>query len=211
MPYGGGSTLTDPRVHWFKPEHWARITHFHIFGQMYILQQQFGSLFSGSHLGALIPNVSKITLTLRYTDWWNWESNAPIAPLARTQFFPLPRVGLPDSVTTMVVQFESREGKLSELNAAVAEMFVPGGTPFKGVNAVWQWHRRDGRALSVKGSCAEGDGVRTWKWDGPTSLGDGQKYRHHGEGETMVYVVKEVTWQLDAEQGPAAGVVDPSE
>jgi len=52
--------------------------------------------------------------------------------------------------------------------------------------------REDGKQFRID----KRKGVREWKWDGPTTFGDGQKFAHHPQGETMPYVVKVVTWTI---------------
>lgn len=98
---------------------------------------------------------------------------------------------LPSTVQVITVEFESIEPKLEELKAVVQEMFTR--------KDIWFWKRYDGRVLRVLGEGTEGVGIRTWSWAGPTRFGreGDQRYAHHGEGDTMEYVVKAVTWELD--------------
>jgi hypothetical protein len=134
-----------------------------------------------------------MTLTLRYSDWWNWETNAPIFPIAHEFFFPMRDIELPSTVKQMSVEFENIELKVKELDNVVQQMFHH--------RDYWVWQRRDGRKLMVRGLGVEGDGVRTWRWMGPTKFGyNSRKFHHHGEGDTMGYVVKVVTWELVDEE-----------
>lgn len=184
--YTGTQTYMHPRTNWFKPEHWARIHDYHVFGQMYALEQGFRSLFQ-NRLDICLPKT--MTLTLRYTDWWNWEFNAPIFPIQHNLFFPLREIELPSTVQKMTVEFENIEAKIKQLDAVVGEMFHR--------RDYWVWRRRDGRKLMVCGQGVEGDGIQTWTWTGPTTFGyRSQKFSHHGEGDTMGYVVKVVTWEV---------------
>ncbi|KAL5397051.1 hypothetical protein PMIN06_000498 [Paraphaeosphaeria minitans] len=180
------NSFFHPRANWFKPEHWARISHYHVFGQMYLLGPGFHGLFK-NQLDVCLPTT--ITLTLRYTDWWDWETNAPIYPIRQDRFFPLRRIELPSTVTRMTVEFENIESKVKELDAVVNEMFSR--------HYHWMWKRRDGKTLTVRGRGVEGDGVETWRWNGPTTFGyRSQKFPHHKDGDTMGYVVKVVTWEV---------------
>lgn len=157
---------------------------------MYLLSKGFGGLFS-RRLDICLPTT--ITLTLRYADFWNWEINAPIYPIRQDHFFPLRRIELPSTVRRMTVEFENIVSKIKELDALVAEMFSR--------DYHWFWTRRDRKRLMVRGRGTEGDGVTTWRWNGPTTFGyRSQKFPHHGEGDTMGYVVKAVTWEVVEEE-----------
>ncbi|KAF2440668.1 hypothetical protein P171DRAFT_524669 [Karstenula rhodostoma CBS 690.94] len=184
--YTSVHSYVHPRANWFKPEHWARIHHYHIFGQMCHLRQGLDSLFR-NRLDVCLPTT--MILTLRYTDWWNSETNAPIFPIGQEAFLPLRDIKLPSSVQRMTVEFETIELKLKELDAVINEMFSR--------RDYWVWKRRDGRRLVVNGQGVEGDGVETWRWIGPTKFGfRSQEFPHHGDGDTMSYVVKVVTWEV---------------
>lgn len=153
---------------------------------MYALQSGFNGLFR-SRLDICRPK--SMTLTLRYTDWWNWEFNAPIFPIQQDLFFPLRDIELPSTVQKMTVEFENIELKLKELEAVINELFQR--------RDYWVWKRRDGKRLMVCGHGIEGHGVKTWRWTGPTSFGfRNQNFSHHGNGDTMEYVVKVVTWEF---------------
>lgn len=115
--------------------------------------------------------------------------NAPIFPIRDDLFFPLRNIELPSSVQTMIVEFENIETKIKELDAVVNEMFSR--------RDYWVWKRRDQKRLKVLGQGAESDGVKTWRWTGPTTFGhSSQKFPHHGDDDTMGYVVKVVTWDI---------------
>ncbi|OAG06780.1 uncharacterized protein CC84DRAFT_1163088 [Paraphaeosphaeria sporulosa] len=188
--YLSTNCFIHPRANWFKPEHWARIQHYHVFGQMYLLGQGMNGLFR-NRFDVCLPTT--MTLTLRYTDWWDWETNAPIYPIRQDRFFPLRYMWLPPTVQRMTVEFENIESKIKELDAVVNEMFSR--------HYHWVWRRRDGKNLKVCGRGVEGDGVETWRWNGPTTFGyRSQKFPHHGDGPTMGYVVKVVTWEVVDEE-----------
>ncbi|KAJ4293226.1 hypothetical protein N0V90_008508 [Kalmusia sp. IMI 367209] len=184
--YTSINTSVHPRANWFKPEHWATIKHFHVFGQMCALQNGFRGLFRNDRD---ICQPTTLTLTLRYTDWWHWENNTRIFPIQPDLFFPMRDIEIPSTVQKVIVEFENIERKIKELEDVVGEMFQR--------REHWIWKRRDGRTLVVRGSGIEGDGVTTWRWDGPTTFGvKNTSYLHHGLGNTMGYVVKVVTWDL---------------
>lgn len=104
------------------------------------------------------------------------------------------QMNLPNSVRKVVVQFEYIEAKIKQLEAVVDEMFAR--------RDWWYWRTREGGKLVVKGEGAREEGaVREWKWQGPTMFGDGgERFAHHGGGEVMGYVVKEITWELEKDE-----------
>jgi hypothetical protein len=58
------------------------------------------------------------TITIRYTDWWNWEENRPLElqNLSRSRHFKIP-----NTVKTFTIEFETRFGKKSELDRIINE------------------------------------------------------------------------------------------
>ena len=102
-------------------------------------------------------------------------------------------IPLPSTVQKLTVEFETIEKKVDQLQAVVGEFFNDRET--------WVWKRRDGRKLVVCGEEKEGNGVETWKWIGPTRFGGIPRvYPHHGKGESMGYVVKNVVWRVEREE-----------
>lgn len=162
---------------------------------MYAVQSGLQQLFNGgpaSRQGLLQP--SSLTLTLRYTDWWFWEDNQAIYPLNPARFFDMKSLTLPDSITKVTVEFENIKRNVQQLDGVVRDMFVRGDW--------WYWKRKDGRKLVVKRWDEESKtgGTRAWEWTGPTRFGEGnRRFGHHGEGDDMVYVVREVTWEVERE------------
>lgn len=154
---------------------------------MFALEQGFQGLFR-NHLDLCQP--TSIVLTLRYSDFWFWEFNQPIHPIQAHHFFPMCDIQLPRTVQRIEVEFESIEPKLGQLQALVLEMFQR--------KDIYFWKRRDGKQLTICEGDLSDHGTKTWRWTGPSKLGGTtQRYPHHGEADSMVYVVKVVTWQLD--------------
>ncbi|KAF2681289.1 hypothetical protein K458DRAFT_392082 [Lentithecium fluviatile CBS 122367] len=170
------------------------IKHIHIFPQMYALRTGLDRLFDASR-----PNLapSRMTLTFRYTDWWNWEINEPIHPFLPNRFIEMRHIVLPPCINTLTVEFEHTESKVNQLDSVVGEMFRR--------RDWWCWRRSDGRKLVVRGENAKEEGaVKMWKWEGPTMFKEGhtqvmRRYPHHGQGDSMGYVVKVLTWELEKE------------
>ena len=145
-----------------------------------------------------------VTITFRYTDWWYWESNHALGIAAFCPGeFPLDgnqhsiwkdaeeTIVWPNSVETVQIEFETREGKKKELETALDKIFK-----FKD----WfRFKRADGKWYAVKETRVQD--AQEWKWDGPTIFSDGKRYRHHPEGETMGYVVKVLHWGMEQGEG----------
>jgi hypothetical protein len=119
----------------------------------------------------------------------------PIYPIHRGRDFDMRKVVLPLSVNEVTVEFEHTEAKVKQLDQIVDEMFRK--------RDWWVWKRVDGKQLAVQGRDAKEEGaVRVRKWDGPTRFREGSSktlvnYRHHGEGDSMSYVVKALTWAVE--------------
>ena len=165
------------------PEQCKRIDRIHVFAQMYALHLGLNNLFQNKRQ-FLTP--STITITIRYTDWWWWEYAYAIYPIRSDRFIYIPAIILPNCVKTVVVEFETNGKKEKELEKVMAEVLRR--------RDYWTWTRKDGSKLTVKD--ADEEVVRTWKWNGPTRFGDGGRYPHHGDGQEMGYVVKDVTWKV---------------
>jgi hypothetical protein len=171
---------------------WRSISHVHVFAQMFALRPGFDKLFPSSTIMPLL-NPSHVTLTLRYTDWWDREVNSPIRPFQPGREPEIRKVVLPSSVKEVTVEFEQIEAKLAQLDAVVGEVFQ------------WEWVRADGRRLRVKGREAKEGAVKMWKWQGPARFKWGvgprpdqmRSFVHHGNGDSMGYVVKALVWEVE--------------
>lgn len=86
----------------------------------------------------------------------------------------------PTGLRELRVEYETLTWKKAEMMAIVER------------NKKWK--------LAVQGEeghlSAEGTKLVEWKWNGPAKLG-GRKWRHHGEGDTVEYVVVTDTWKYD--------------
>jgi hypothetical protein len=154
---------------------------------MFALRRGLEHVFSADRFN-FVPR--HITITLRYTDWWNWEYNQPIYPIRPGQFIDMRTIVLPPFINLVTVQFENIESKEKQLSGVIGEIFAR--------RDWWIWTRADGKRLVVNGMDPKEEGaVKEWKWVGPTKFGDGSTYSHHGDGDCMGYVVKEVTWEIE--------------
>lgn len=145
------------------------------FTQMYRLE-------GGDDLNRIFNNnnfrPSRLTITIRYSDWWWWESNEP---LRMSQRWLRVFNGSP-GLRELRVEYETLKWKKPGMDAIVAR------------NKRWALKVRDGGYLS-----AETTKLEEWSWTGPSRL-EGKTWDHHGEGDMIEYVVVTDTWKY--REGP---------
>ncbi|KAH6874627.1 hypothetical protein BKA70DRAFT_1350005 [Coprinopsis sp. MPI-PUGE-AT-0042] len=168
--------LQSSRQEAFTPSHWSRICRIYIFPQMFAFSSR---AFIRTFIQAEGLRPRTVKVTIRYTDWWNWEFNASldlasIVPEANAYYFP-------ESVDTFIIELESAEHKKNELEEMVKHVLDSKQT--------WKWKRLDDEYLEFD----EDAGVKEWDWMG-TTMFDGDKFAHHPQGETMEYIVKVLTF-----------------
>ncbi|KAL6705556.1 hypothetical protein ACN47E_006673 [Coniothyrium glycines] len=116
---------------------------------------------------------STLTITIRYSDWWYWETNAPLR--MRTDWLEnfMGSVGLKE----LRVEYETLSWKREEMMKIIQR-----NKQFK---------------LAVRGEAghlsAEHTQLVEWKWRGTSKL-DGRTWAHHGTADTVEYVVVTDTW-----------------
>ncbi|KAK2729528.1 hypothetical protein CKAH01_02502 [Colletotrichum kahawae] len=121
-------------------------------------------------------NPEKLTITIRYSDWWYWESDTPL----RMKEDWLRRFSGPPGLRELKVEYETITRKKDAMMKIVER------------NKKWKLSVGDseeGGHLS-----AEGTKLVEWRWHGKSALG-GTKWYHHGDGDTMEYVVVTDTWR----------------
>ncbi|KAF4912658.1 hypothetical protein CGCF415_v003688 [Colletotrichum fructicola] len=121
-------------------------------------------------------NPEKLTITIRYSDWWYWESDTPL----RMKEDWLRRFSGPPGLRELKVEYETITRKKDAMMKIVER------------NKKWKLSvgdSEDGGHLS-----AEGTTLVEWRWHGKSALG-GTKWYHHGDGDTMEYVVVTDTWR----------------
>ncbi|KAF5507890.1 hypothetical protein CGCA056_v013516 [Colletotrichum aenigma] len=121
-------------------------------------------------------NPEKLTITIRYSDWWYWESDTPL----RMKEGWLRRFSGPPGLRELKVEYETITRKKDAMMKIVER------------NKKWKLSVGDseeGGHLS-----AEGTKLVEWRWHGKSALG-GTKWYHHGDGDTMEYVVVTDTWR----------------
>ncbi|KAF2094269.1 hypothetical protein NA57DRAFT_18581, partial [Rhizodiscina lignyota] len=145
------------------------LTSVHFFTQMYWIED-------GSNLAKIFRlrnfRPKRLTITFRYSDWWYWESNEDL----RMSEEWLARFDGPPGLKELCVEYETLAWKKSQLDAIVAR------------NKDWKLAVQDGNHLSAADTKLE-----EWKWNGPSKLA-GQTWGHHGDSDTVEYVVVVDRW-----------------
>lgn len=136
------------------------------------------------------PNFrpSQLTITIRYSDWWNWEDDAPLS----MQDAWLRRFSGPPGLRELRVEYETRVPKKGEMMRFV-ERNRGWKLPVRGMGREWEGY------LS-----AEHTKLTEWTWKGTSKLG-GQEWGHLAKSEEVEYVVVEDRWVF------VEGVVTPGE
>ncbi|KAF2236269.1 hypothetical protein EV356DRAFT_513188 [Viridothelium virens] len=159
------------------------------FTQMYWLE-------GGEDLNKIFgwPNFrpETLTITIRYSDWWFWERNEPLR--MRDSWLRFFRG--PPSLRTLIVEYETLTWKKNQMDPIIArnKKFKLPILQEQGQHEVEGGGRRVRRYLS-----AEDTKLEEWKWKGPSNLGGGQ-WRHHGDGDTVEYVVVVDRWRFVEEE-----------
>ncbi|RAR10744.1 hypothetical protein DDE82_001135 [Stemphylium lycopersici] len=151
------------------------------FTQMYWLEDGQNTFYLFS-LPQFRP--TQLTITIRYSDWWNWEHNAPLSMKEGWLRFFKGNPGLRE----LRVEYETLSWKKDEMMRIIQR------------NKGWKLPvRREGGDLNaheLEGYLsAEGTQLEEWKWRGPSKL-DGETWVHHGTADTIEYVVVTDTWKF---------------
>lgn len=170
--------------------------HVQLFSQMYALEGNQMSQFMSDLNKHLRPK--RLTVTIRYTDWWNWELNQPL----RIESKWIQNLKIPDSLEEWAMEFETRNGKKAELDILVQ-------------NTISKWRFEVGQKPDGNGGDEAPSGKHyfltlgnrqpvTSTWVGSAKVG-GCKYRHHlqdvnggdvGADEMLYYIVKMI-WKKE--------------
>ncbi|TQN74021.1 hypothetical protein CSHISOI_01406 [Colletotrichum shisoi] len=124
-----------------------------------------------------------LTVTVRYSDWWHWEEDKPL----RMAEDWLRGFRGPVGLRELRVEYETLARKKDAMMKIVKRnkgwKLAVGKKGTGGVEA-------EGGYLS-----AEGTRLGEWRWRGTSKLG-GREWAHHGEGDTVEYVVVTDTWRF---------------
>ncbi len=124
----------------------------------------------------------QLTITIRYSDWWWWEQNKPLR--MDETWFRLFK-GSP-GLRKLMIEYETLTSKKDQMMRIVQR------------NREWKLPvRLDGEnPYEYEGYLTtEGQSLKEWKWSGTSKLGN-TAWAHHGDGDTVEYVVVTDTWKF---------------
>ncbi|THV94224.1 hypothetical protein D6D26_07871 [Aureobasidium pullulans] len=148
------------------------IQHVRVFAQLYILENG-ARLQEILNLKFFYPKV--ITITIRHTDWWFWESDDNLRLDATWVDF----CRFPNSLTELRVAFESLERKKDQIDDVARQAAKN-----------WIFRRRDDTELSAERCQPE-----IMKWSGKATWGHRRWVRDETGPNKLDYYVSTVTWR----------------
>ncbi|KAI9688763.1 MAG: hypothetical protein M1822_001120 [Bathelium mastoideum] len=118
----------------------------------------------------------------------------------------------PPSLRTLVVEYETLTWKKQQMEPIIArnKQFK---LPIYSEPSATGMLEAEGDNQPIGYLSAENTKLEEWKWKGPSKL-DGKTWNHHGEGETMEYVVVVDRWEfteVQMQRGAALHVDDTDE
>lgn len=153
-----------------------------VFAQMYALE--WNELTGAVQNASVKTSPRRITITLRYTDWWNWEVDSPL----RIEDSWSENFEAPASVEEIVLELETRNGKKPQLDTLISRQV-----------SKWKFRTEDEEDLVLHGQPKEEF------WVGSSKPG-GATYQHHaelanrsramGQDEMLYYNVK-LRWRKE--------------
>ena len=148
------------------------IQHVRVFPQLYALEngQRLQDILN---LKFFYPKV--ITITIRHTDWWFWESDNNLHFGATWVDF----CRFPNSLTELRVAFESLERKKDQIDDVVKQAMEG-----------WVFRRKDDTELSAKNCEPE-----IMRWSGSATWGHRRWIRDETGPNKLDYYVSTVTWR----------------
>lgn len=139
----------------------ANLAHIRVFAQMFWLEQDFAGSQVRKQLHKFTPHLASFTLTIRHSDWWDWERDAPLR-LQTKWLGKLLKATSMVNVTEIRLELETVEWKVGQLRPIVEE-----------VKAV----ARRGKWWEVV------EPVQETTWSGPVSLGGRVQKVYEGREE----------------------------
>jgi hypothetical protein len=179
-----------------------------VFAQMYRLEMGGLAKLIADEKRQGLP-LRHLILTLRYTDWWNWEVNQP---LRIQNHWATTGLRLPDTIEKVTMEFETRNGKKGEMHQLIANQIQDWELSTEtGAKLVLEDEREEtkmGESPSGGESWRRGTAtmmkkvhVKTWVG---SNIPGGGSYRHHSQeangtrdlndGE-MLYSVATMVWK----------------
>lgn len=151
----------------------TKIDHVRIFAQLCNLEggENFAEVCDMDHF-----HPTKMTVTIRHTDFWNWESDAPM----RINGYWAACAELPDSVREINLEFESIEQRKASVDFLAEK-----------VARQWRFTRKDARDL-----VADPDKVSSMRWIGSSTWGDERWIGDEIRPNELDYYVRIITFRL---------------
>ena len=178
------------------------------FGTLHLYAQMYAIEGLTSHIGKLtdyfLPSASqgmddfqpaRFHVTIRHTDWWNWESEAPLR--LDYQWFQA-MLDSPDlrRTETLILELETLDYKVPQLNPIVDHIRSLGSKEYN-------THIINGKPTTTKFVLRGEPDVTSWI--GPTDL-DGGTYSPYKNKNELKYHIVALTWKLHFPQYPKAHV-----
>lgn len=140
-------------------------------------------------LGIPYLNPSSVCVTIRHTDWWNWETDTPLA-IGSTW---VNSCRLPDSTLAMRMQLESTMRRKDQIDDIAGQMIEK-----------WTFRREDGTLLR-----ATQEDVSVQTWTGKSTWEGARWVRDESRPGEIDYYVKTVVWKpVPPEQASEAMTVN---
>lgn len=173
-------------------EHLAEIDSIRVFAQMFLLEE-------GDPLVNLIKTPGlrfrQLTITIRHTDWWHWESDRPLS-IDGGKWIQKASEVLPETVREVRMELESLERKKGQIDAIAAQM-----------RQKWFFKRTDGAVLLADAppeeenteksdDDASQEGELVTRWSGSSTWQDQRWLRDETEPGRVDYYIRTVPFKL---------------
>lgn len=170
---GNEHARIDRLVSAMTPTQLKHGTHLQFFAQMYWLERRsLVRLLADPSYQPLVKNMRSLTITIRYSDWWNWESNEPlrISIIWMKEILGLRELRRVGEIRLELEVLERQMGQLKTILDRLAGVAGP-----------------DGRFRLVEPH-------EEMSWSGPTNLG-GRVHTPYKKLERMDYRVVALKWK----------------
>lgn len=173
--------------------------HLHLFAQMYLIEplnDRSGSLRNYFLQTPVVPGDFQprvLHVTLRHTDWWHWENEAP---LRLKDGWIRGLLDSPDlrSTETLLLELETLDYKVSQLEPILEQI--------KQIESrEMETHLLDGQPLKTRFVLTEQQ--HKYNWEGPANINN-QDFSPYAGKSSLKYHVVTLRWELKFPQRPGA-------
>jgi hypothetical protein len=155
----------------------SRVKHLHIFAQMYWLECSFAQSTVWKCLAREPLDLETFTVTIRHSDWWDWEADAPLS-LDSSWVEEMLRSPRARRVAEIRLELETLESKVDQLRAIVDKLRLVGEAG-EGEEAQWE--------VVV-------DPLEETTWSGPVNL-DRVQHAIYAHCDKLDYRVITMKWR----------------